>query len=122
MENGIPKHCNKRAKKFFKWGSRYNGKNESGYRYSTTHEELEPTRTASIDGKEYCIYCGNPAYSIQANINRFNNYDVTGHCCICKNAMDEIDYRKEKEELQTKHYEEKEELDEKYNQISGLKN
>lgn len=100
-----------RAEKFFT-------KMQGSYVWNSAHTDLEPTRTARMQGKFVCCYCGEVAYPIQSGLSRpyylrFDGdsaYDVTGYCCVCKKAMDEVAVRARIRELEQRHAEEIQEL------------
>jgi hypothetical protein len=56
---------------------------------------------ADIDGTPYCIYCAEKGRPIQAGLHGFHqkDYDVTGRCCICDKALDEVDIKDQLESL-----------------------
>lgn len=60
------------------------------YRYSTTENTGLISTTVRIFGDRYCAHCGAKAFSVQAAIEKFNNYDVTDYRCTCKSAVEEI--------------------------------
>lgn len=94
-----------RAEKFF---SRYyvgqyvNDADQFGYvtRWNTRHEELVPTKCYH---RTWCAYCGSRAFAIQPS---HLGFDITGHSCSCKEAMDEVEYKQKLEQLKEKHEEE----------------
>ena len=47
----------------------------------------------------YCPYCGNKMYPIQDDV----TFTVTGYCCICEGARNEIEYENKKQILEEKH-------------------
>lgn len=104
------------VKKYFKYS--YNGVMGLGGKYTwdfdTTNPDLIETHSVTIDGKYYCPYCCEPMFSIQADIKKYNDYSITGHCCICDGARSEIEYEIEKDKLEKKHITECSELQEKY--------
>ena len=109
----IPDHCDDRARKFFYQGlvGKSHGEDGTSYRtsFSNDHEDLQPTKVYhSHRSRPSCVYCGKAAYSIQGNIP--DCYEVTGHCCVCKDAMDEIEHRAKVEDLKWRHQVELEEL------------
>jgi len=111
-KTGIPKYCDSRAEKFFSWCFKGKGRkdaNSSGYGYSwnSSHEDLKPTPSFQIAYDKYCPYCLNKMYPIQADLinrrvysyNSYNeDYEVTGHTCVCKKAMGWLQWQKERED------------------------
>ena len=86
------------------------GINGRVYNFDTTNEFLVNTHSVYIDGKYYCPYCGEIMYPIQDK----ETLDTIGFCCICEGAKAEIEYEKEKKELEKKHKEELYSLENKY--------
>lgn len=100
---GIPDYADERAAKFFR--RVFIGKNpgnkadENGYLMSwdSRHEDLEASKT---HGSNYCAYCGNRPYPIQTSS---RGYDVTGHMCICADAINEVEINRSIEKLKNEH-------------------
>lgn len=83
------------------------GDNGSSYRVSwDTQCGAEATKMIITYGRPLCAYCGNIGLALQPNIERFRDYDVVGYTCVCKDAMDEVEWRNEMRELKNKHNEE----------------
>lgn len=100
-----------RIKKYFNYT--YNGVrgiNGRMWGFDTTNPELIPTHAVFINRKPYCPYCGDIMYSIQDA----DTLAVTGHCCICKGAMAEIEYEKKKKALDEKYAKELDNLSDEY--------
>lgn len=72
------------------------------FNFNTTNKDLKPTHHILIDGVYYCPYCGELMYPIQDE----NTLAITGHCCICQGARDEIEYEEKKRKLDKKYEEE----------------
>lgn len=114
--------ADERAKKFFDRvfvGTSVKGADSSGRKMSwnSSHEDLTPTLCHTALHASYCAYCGQTALPIQANLRQSSGftpaakeYDVTGRCCICKDAMDEVANSYERRILEHKHKEELEAL------------
>lgn len=100
----------KRAKGFFQW---VNDGRKCYYSWNSLSEGLVPTTEVIISSTRYCVYCGEEMYPIQENCSE-DNYPMKGHCCICKEALDEIDLNHEMKELLNKQENEREELKKKY--------
>ena len=83
------------------------------YDWESTDENLVPTHSMVIDTTRYCAYCGEKMFPIQHAIKN-GNYDVTGWCCICQGARDEIEYEVKREKLAQKHAQEMREFDKSY--------
>ncbi len=64
--------------------------------FETSHEDLIETSTVELLSGRFCAYCLSPSKSIQAGLRQScrdygrENYDVTGHTCVCQKAMNEI--------------------------------
>lgn len=114
--------ADERAKKFFDRvfvGTSVKGEDSSGRKMSwnSSHEDLQPTLCHIALHTSYCAYCGQTALPIQANLRRSSGfssaakeYDVTGRCCICKDAMDEVANAYEQRMLKHRHKEELKDL------------
>ena len=88
-----------------------------GYQYmwNSTNKELMPTQHIEIDNDEYCPYCGETMFPIQSFLAKgIDNYTVTGTCCICQGARDELEYTQKQSERQRKHKQEQYELEQIY--------
>ena len=91
-EDRDEEHVDERAKGFFSWS--YGRGNTRGW--DSTKEGLRPTATiGSGDGFRACAYCGRQALPIQEkrwdNFEERYEYVKKGHCCVCKDAMDELE-------------------------------
>lgn len=91
----------------------YDGKHT--WDFNNTNPKLLETHFILIKNKHYCPYCGEEMFPIQKEVLEFNDYSITGYCCICKGARTEIKYEKEKKELEERYKKKLESLDEKYN-------
>ncbi len=80
------------------------------YTFENCKKDLIPTHSVVIDGTHYCPYCGDTMYHIQDK----DTLATIGYCCICEGARSEIEYEKEKKELERKHEKEMFELRCKY--------
>lgn len=113
MDKFIPRED---VRKYFKNGYNgvrgYDGKHT--WDFDTRNPDLKSTHSVVIDNKFYCPYCGNIMFSIQGRIIEYNDYSVTGHFCICNGAQEELQYEKEKSELQKKHKKELYDLNNRY--------
>lgn len=84
-----------RAHGFFYYGY---GRDGYSHFWNSTSENLKPTTTLQVSGAlPICAYCGRKALSIQGKT--FDGYYSKGYCCVCSDAMDEIDTLKELDEL-----------------------
>lgn len=61
-------------------------------------------------GLPVCAYCGRQGLTLQRHIRTRGDYSVTGHACICKDALDSLDIQESIEELEKKHEQEMREL------------
>ncbi|MCY1283756.1 hypothetical protein D9M68_19850 [compost metagenome] len=90
----IPDYCDDRAKKHFHRNFVGEKHGEDGTKYSvswSSTSDARPTTVHHIDKNHcYCAFCGNRAFPIQNDA-----YMVTGHSCVCKDAMDELEWRDE---------------------------
>lgn len=97
-------HVDERAYKFFSYG--YSG--EYKYHWKSTAEGLRPT--AVLEHNHFypvCAYCGRQALPIQGERGNHSymgstSYYDKGHCCVCKDAMDEIECKDKEEEIKKK--------------------
>lgn len=97
-------HVDERAYKFFSYG--YSG----GYNYhwNSTSRGLRPT--AVLEHRHFypvCAYCGRQALPIQGERKNESymgstSYYDKGHCCVCKDAMDELECADKEEEIRQK--------------------
>ena len=91
------------------------GINGSEFGWNSSNPDLVPTRSITIGSTKYCAYCGETMFPIQGCLAQgMNNYAVTGYCCICQGARDELEYKAKEEELIRKHEQEKKELQNSY--------
>jgi hypothetical protein len=65
------------------------------YGWNSSKDGLMSTKTVMIDGTNTCVYCGHRALPIQNNLlhNKFlstDDYKITGYCCVCSKACDEV--------------------------------
>lgn len=97
-------HVDERAYKFFSYG--YSG--EYRYHWKSTSEGLRPT--AVLEHAHHypvCAYCGRQALPIQGEKKNHSymgstSYYDKGHCCVCKDAMDEIECKDKEDEIRGK--------------------
>lgn len=86
-------HVDERSYNFFSYGY---GRSGYAYRWNSTAIGLTPTLTLSVGGSQFCAYCGKRALPIQQEIRdpcRSTHYVDVGHCCVCKEAMDELEIK-----------------------------
>lgn len=87
------------------------------YEWNPTKPGLLPTKMLK-DGDGYdspvCAYCGRLGLPIQDP-----NYNFKGHCCVCKDAMDELEIKGEKRKLQEKFEDILKGIDEALPKING---
>ena len=105
----IPDYADERSHDFFSTGlvGKSHGDNGSAYRTSWNSQcDAEPTRMIRAGYRPVCAYCGNAAMPLQPNIQRYNDYEVTGYTCCCTGAMDEVEWRHELTEMENNHAEE----------------
>jgi len=93
-------HVDERARQFFQWG--YSGDGNS-YHWNSLAKGLKPTLTLESRLGNYCGYCGRRALPIQGEkgdlYSRDKKYFSKGHCCVCRDAMDELEIEHQKEQL-----------------------
>ncbi|BBK09175.1 hypothetical protein [Klebsiella phage 05F01] len=107
-------HVDERAYPFF-----HHVYGRDGYvgEYNST-SGAKPTKVLSIEGfyHKYCAYCGRKALPIQGELEKgrgfFTGYYDIGHCCVCKDAMDEVEHNNKLVELKKRHENELLELEE----------
>lgn len=106
-------HVDKRSHKYF---HHIYGRDGYVWEYSST-SGAKPTKVVSVKGfyHKYCAYCGRQALPIQGECEKgrgfFVGYYDIGHCCVCKGAMDEVEYEDQLNELKKKHEQELKELE-----------
>lgn len=108
-------HVDERAYGFF---SSVYGSNGWVYDWNPTKPSLRPTKTLKDEdgyGNPVCAYCGRLGLPIQDP----NNYNFKGHCCVCKDAMDELEIKEEKRKLQEKFNDILQGIDEALPKING---
>lgn len=103
-EDREQEHVDERAYKFFSYG--YSGKYK--YHWKSTSEGLRPTAVLE-HGHFYpvCAYCGRQALPIQGERKNHSymgstSYYDKGHCCVCKDAMDELECKDKATEIREK--------------------
>lgn len=98
-------HVDERARSFFSYG--YTGK-EGGYSHTwnSLAEGIRPTTVIQSDSgmSGVCAYCGRVALPIQgrrAGYSRMgeDTYYDKGKCCVCKDAMDELEMQDQIDEI-----------------------
>lgn len=87
-------HVDERAYPFFSYG--YTGQPGHNYHWNSLTKGLQPTTVIGGDHAPVCVYCGRLALPIQgetAGYSRMGSPDYynKGHCCVCKEAMDELE-------------------------------
>lgn len=91
------------------------GINGSRYEWNSSNPDHIPTHSITIGRTKYCPYCGETMFPIQGYLARgIDNYDITGYCCICQGARDELEYKNKQEELAQKHKQEMRDLEKSY--------
>lgn len=97
-------HVDERAYKFFTYC--YSG--EYHYQWKSTSEGLRPTAVLEqCHNYPVCAYCGRQALPIQGTRRNQSymgstSYYDKGHCCVCKDAMDELECRDKEDEIRGK--------------------
>lgn len=105
----IPDYADERSYDRFSRGfvGSSHGENGSSYRTSWNSQcNAEPTKMINSHFRPVCAYCGNVGFPLQPNIDRYFDYGVVGYTCVCKGAMDEVQWREELVAMENKHYEE----------------
>lgn len=75
--------------------------------WDSTSDGLRQTYTLEMPGMAYpvCGYCGNRALPIQSSgSSLITSYRLVGYTCCCTGAADEIDHRKQVEDLKERQY------------------
>lgn len=90
-------HVDERAYPFF---STVYGKDGWVSDWNPTKTGLRPTKTVMIGdyGTPVCAYCGRVALPIQDR----STLNFKGHCCVCKDAMDEVEIKVEVKKMKEK--------------------
>jgi hypothetical protein len=95
----IPEYADPRSHKHFSKGfvGTSHGDGNTGYRTSwDAISEAKPTSTMGIHAHtRFCVFCGNRAFPIQSCVGA----DPHGYACVCKEAMDEIDWQEQFQQL-----------------------
>lgn len=97
------------SEKFY-YSSSWNSPGKNCFSWNTTNESAVETRVVYIGNTAYCPYCGNKALALQRNIKRFNDYEISGYCCLCDGALAESEYESLKAALIAEHEKELEGL------------
>jgi hypothetical protein len=98
----IPAHADPRSHKHFSRGfvGSKHGEDGTGHRISWDSTSGAQSTSAIQTGRfnHTCIYCGHNMYPIQRDI----GMDVSGFACVCKDAMDELEWREQYTQLLAK--------------------
>ncbi|BDU13383.1 hypothetical protein [Escherichia phage phiWec190] len=100
-----PDYIDERATGFFRNFLVGRSHGDGGSSYKTSWDSqcgAKATKTLKMPGRPLCAYCGNEALSLQPGIEH-GDYDIKGYTCVCKGAMDEADWVKEKAEMEERH-------------------
>lgn len=90
-ESLTDEHVDERASKFFSWG--WAGSEGRSSFWNSRADNLVPTVTLSNKlNIPVCAYCGRQALPIQKRASH-EEYYTTGYCCVCKDAMDELEVK-----------------------------
>lgn len=101
----IADYVDPRAHKFFRYRYSYVGKGNSGAdengcdHFFNTGDKITPTKTVRINNLEVCAYCARRAKPLQKYLH-IEDYETTGYCCVCSDAMDEMDFQAQLKELE----------------------
>jgi hypothetical protein len=91
----IPDYADPRSHKHFSKGfvGISHGDGNTGYKTSwDAISDAKPTSTMGIHTHtRFCVFCGNRAFPIQSCVGA----DPHGYACVCKEAMDEIDWQEQ---------------------------
>lgn len=102
----IPEYTDDRARRLFERvyvGTRHGDATGHSWSWDSMNGSLKPTLTHVVEGsRAFCAYCGNRAYPIQERI----GYQVTGFTCVCKGAMDEIEWMAVRQQMLDRHHDE----------------
>lgn len=108
----IPAHADPRSHKHFTRyfvGKKGEDPGQHGHQtsWNSTSDAL-PTRTMGASQHvRYCVYCGNRAFPIQSDVGA----PVKGFSCVCKDAMDEIEWHHHRQDMLDRHAKERSDLD-----------
>lgn len=72
------------------------GNDKYEYHFDTKNPHWNHTHSISIDGINYCPYCGDVMYFLETD-------DKKGYCCICDGARAEIEYERELDSMLKRH-------------------
>lgn len=79
----------------------------NGYTMSFDNRDKSLKSTAMLGNRQICVYCGHQTFSRQPHIDdMIPDYRVVGYTCICKGAMDELEYLDSKEQMEIRHRQE----------------
>lgn len=106
----IPDYCDPRAEKHyvnsFVGSDRGDNGSMYGYRYDSTSGGKPTKMVHTSRYGRVCAYCGHQGLPLQpyfkGSFNPDSDDTVTGHMCICKDAMDELDINQAIRELKAK--------------------
>lgn len=90
-------------KDMFYYGSAWSNKDVNIFHWNTTNDVADETRTINIGSHAYCPYCAKEALPLQRDIKRYDDYRVTGYCCLCEGALAESAYKNTELVLLAKH-------------------
>lgn len=99
----IPEYADPGSHKHFCTGYVGTGHGDNGSGHLTSWDSCSgavPTRAHALShSRLYCVYCGNRAFPIQSEIGG----KPSGYCCVCTDAMDEVQWRREHDAILEKH-------------------
>ena len=85
----------------FDYHSSWHNGNTNIYSFNCNNTKSVQTRVIEIDGDMYCPYCGNKALVLYSD--HFDYGGLRGYCCLCDQALAEIEFQKELNRLNDEH-------------------
>ena len=108
-----PEYIDERATGFFRNFLVGKSHGDAGSSYKTSWNSqcgAKPTKMLKMPGRPVCAYCGNEALPLQPYI-PYDDYGIKGYTCVCKGAMDEVEWEKTKAEMEERHKKESREME-----------
>ena len=93
-------HVDERAYPFFSY--QYSGSGKRDWSWNSLSDGLRKTTVLTIGYEKVCAYCGRRALPIQKSVSSAymgTEYHDMGECCVCKDAMDELEIKDKVKEL-----------------------
>lgn len=108
----IPAHADPRSHKHFirgYVGDKHGDPGERGYKTAwNALSEAKPTQTMGTHREtRFCVYCGHRAFPIQYKVGS----PISGYACVCKDAMDELEWREQYRAMMDRQAKERKDLE-----------